>query len=365
MANHTGTRLLLITTGGTIAGLVSSDEVAEHQVPGDSLMERLESALDELKRHAVGIRDVTITPLDLFKVDSSDVQPDHWKQIVDAIAERFDKYDAFIVAHGTNTLGYTTSAVSFALVQCPKLVVFTGAQVPFNWRGSDAQTNLENAIYVAALNEGPRPERGVVCVFGSHVITGTRVKKSTEFDYDAFQSFSTSSLGRIGREIRWNQANLNKHHSYLKEDAGLIIENNFDDRLLSFTEFPGMSPDLLHNLVEKYADEDRLRGIIFRAYGAGDVSTHLHPAFEYIKERQIPVAVTTQAPNGVSNFRVNEPGKLMAEGKLGIPVFDMNIESMTAKLMWLLAQQLSYYEVSELMITDLHGEISREDLRPS
>jgi L-asparaginase len=360
-------RLLLITTGGTIAGIVAGDQYSAHQLPGHGLMDQLETTLADIQRNNAQNRGVVIEPLDLFNLDSSDVRPENWKQIVAAIQDNYDGYDAFVVTHGTNTLGYTCAALSFAFESIGKPVILTGAQVPHGWPGSDAQMNLENAVRVAALTDAPGPLRGVVCVFGSHIITGTRVKKNTEFDYDAFQSFSTSSLGRIGRVIRWNVGNLDRHHSYMAaQGSPLAVKNVFDPRVLSFTEFPGMDPGMFEDLVTRFMDEGRLRGLVFRAYGAGDVSTLFQPALHAIKNRQIPIVVTTQAPNGISNFSVNAPGLLMRKHQLAMPAYDMNIESITTKLMWLLAQDLDHPQIVSAMATDLRGEISVDvDRRPS
>ena len=137
----------------------------------------------------------------------------------------------------------------------------------------------------------------------------------------------------------------------------LIVENDFNMNIASVTEFPGMSGDILVNLVE----QNEMKGFIFRAFGAGDVSHHLHPAFEYLKEKEIPIVVTTQAPFGNSNFQVNELCYHLHQNDIAIPAYDMSIESQTTKLAWLLAKKekgmLSYYELKYEMIKDLRGEI--------
>jgi L-asparaginase len=124
-----------------------------------------------------------------------------------------------------------------------------------------------------------------------------------------------------------------------------------------------MDPETFRRLSEYLIDQDRMRGIVFRAFGAGDVSTYLHPVFQYLKDSKIPIVVTTQAPNGNSNFAVNQPGILLREDKLAIPAFDMSIESMTTKLMWLLGQGFKYEEITERMLNDIHGEVSPEEDR--
>jgi len=357
-------KILLISTGGTIAGQVAKDKQDSQKIRvADDLSEIIKPTIYYFKEKW-GI-DVEINSYELCSEDSSDILPQHWIQLVEIIVNDYDSYDSFIITHGTNTLGYTCAALSFALANLNKPVILTGSQVPSGMPGSDALSNLNNAIRIAVWPHEPTV-KGVVAVFGSHIFTGTRVKKSTEFDYDAFQSFASASIGRIGRIIIINEENLKKHNGYLETkfynraltSKDLIVENEFDMRIASLTEFPGMSKDIFRSLVEN----NDIKGFVFRAFGAGDVSHHLHDSFEYLKEKEIPIVVTTQAPNGNSNFQVNEPGQHLKENNLAIPAFDMSIESQTTKLAWLLAKKgkgkLSYEDIKREMITDYHGEIN-------
>lgn len=356
-------RFLMITTGGTIAGNVAT-ETHDSSIKEKSDLSKIEKLVEHtIKRISEDwASDVSINEHSVCDVDSSDILPSNWTEISDIIREKYDNYEGFIVTHGTNTMGYTCAALSFALENIGKPVVVTGSQVPSGWPGSDALMNLDNAIRVAAW---PHDEiRGVICVFGSHIISGTRAKKSTEFDYDAFQSFSSASLGRIGRIIQMNKANLERHNQYLRPIAtssrNLRVSNQFDMNLLSFTEFPGMNPDIFLNVFKSLSKKtgNPIKGVIFRAFGAGDVSTHLHEAFRYLKSKEIPIVVTTQAPNGNSNFMVNTPGQSLAKERLAIPAHDMSIESMTTKLGWLIGQNYKYDEIVSKMAEDLHGEIT-------
>jgi len=356
----------MLTTGGTIVGNVAHSVGDPHDHTDEKVLAKeIQPTAKRLKE--TWAVDLALESLAIDDVDSSNILPKHWVALVDAIEEKYDEYDGFIVTHGTNTMGYTCAALSFALNNLNKPVVVTGSQVPHTWPGSDALMNLDNALRVAAYPyEGGI--RGVVCVFGSHIITGTRAKKSTEFDLDAFTSFSTAGLGRIGRIIYMNDEHLKRHHSYLSRSGmqpalfakDLLVKNGFDMRILSFSEFPGMDPAMfqttLETLVER--EEPMIRGVIFRAFGAGDVSTHLHPCFRYLKEHEVPVIVTTQAPNGNSNLRVNDPGRELSEARLAIPAHDMCIEAVTTKLAWLLKQDTPYAKMEAAMEEDLHGEIS-------
>ncbi len=260
-------------------------------------------------------------------------------------------------------MGYTCAALSFALENINKPVIVTGAQVPLGYLGSDATTNLINALRLAVW--GYHPVKGVMAVFGSKIISGVRVKKGTDFDYDPFKSFIKGSLGQIGRFMKIDVVALEKHNQYLSKVKPLAIQrrilsvkSKFDtSSIASLTEFPGMSADIFKTLVEN----NSIKAFIFRAFGAGDASANLFSSFEYLRENKIPIVVTTQAPNGISSFQVNETGQYLAEHSLAVPAFDMSIESITTKLAWLLAQDFDYEHIKSKMLEDLHGEINIEN----
>lgn len=367
-------RMLLITTGGTIAGQVADDDnrskgAADEEERGRQnaadFLKMIGSTIDYLLREKD--IDLDIKTFELCDVDSSDITPDTWQQLIQKIYDEYDNFDSFVITHGTNTLGYTCAALTFAIANSDKPIVVTGSQVPADRPGTDALSNLQNAIRVAVWrDDDERVMRGVIAVFGSHIISGTRVKKETEFDYDAFQQFQSASIGRIGRIIKIDTENLKKHIEYLetkkyrraKRQANLIVSKDFDSNIASLTEFPGMDPRIFMTLVE----HNEIRGFILRAFGAGDPAETLQPGFKYLKTHEIPIVVTTQAPKGNSNFQVNKPGQWLRENNMAIPAYDMSIEAQTAKLSWLLAKQsaenLSYDEVCARMIDDMRGEIN-------
>jgi L-asparaginase len=375
-------RVLLITTGGTIAGNVAANSDDERLASLDAQFQRDAAAFEQLiaptrdyLTERIG-KEIEIEAYrndegewGLCDVDSSDIKPKIWVDLAQLIYDKFDAYDSFIVTHGTNTLGYTCAALSFAIANSGKPIVLTGSQVPAQLPGTDASTNLENALRVAVWQPRPGQDewmQGVMAVFGSYIITGTRVKKATEFDYDAFQSFSVGSIGRIGRIIHINKTNLEKHRSYLASgrfpmalhQRELVLQNEFHMNIASLTEFPGMNEKLFEALVER----QNVDGFVLRAFGAGDPATTLRPAFEYLKNNQIPIVVTTQAPNGNSNFQVNDPGQWLRNNNMAIPAYDMSIEAITTKLGWLLAKkkagEMTYRTLCEEMVNDLRGEIN-------
>ena len=359
-------KILLISTGGTIAG-----EVAENKKDPDYKKVKAEKFSELIKDTVLHINkeqriNLIIEPEEYAELDSSNIKPEHWADLVQIIYDKYDFYDAFIITHGTNTLGYTSAALSFALENNAKRVVLTGSQVPIGVPGSDAKTNLDNAIRIACWKK--HPIYGVVAVFGSHIISGTRVKKSTEFDYDAFRSFGTAAIGRIGRIIDINLQNLREHNEYWDKKNSIYPiattqkrlekDNRFDPHIVSLTEFPGMDPNIFQKLVINL----QIKGFILRAFGAGDASSSLIPALEFLKEQKIPIVITTQAPNGNANMQVNEPGQYIFHKKLGIPAYDMSIESQTTKLAWLLARvearEITYEQLCTEMNHNIKGEVN-------
>jgi len=351
-------KILIITTGGTIAHNIAFENRYHTLIDKAQFHNKIGSSLEKLNIES-GYQ-IKIETYELCSVDSSDILPNHWQDIAKYIKSNYDIFDAFLITHGTNTISYTAAALSFIFENLMKPVILTGSQIPYGYPGSDAIINMENALRIA-IGVNKNPLDGVTLVFGSHIISGVKVKKSTEFDYDAFHSYNSNSIGRIGRTIVFNENKHKKHLSYIHKSEStykvdhdpLILNNHFEKRVLSLTEFPGMGIDIFKSLVTQLG----IKGFILRAFGAGDASTNLKGVFEYLKSKKIPIVVTSQAPNGISNFKVNEPGQILSRDELAIPAWDMSIEAQTVKLMWLLGQRLSYEEIKKLMIHDFRGEI--------
>ena len=362
MPTYTKKRILFIFTGGTVTGNVAKSNILQNiKSDPSSFISVLNNAVDIIKIN--WNIEINYSTEELFSVDSSNIQPENWTALAEKIQETYDEFDSFIILHGTNTMGYTSAALSFALENINKPVIITGAQVPLGYLGTDAETNVVNSLRLAVWEY--HEIKGVMAVFGSKIISGTRVKKGTEFDYDPFKSFQVGALGQIGRFMRIDEKALIKHVSCLSRAKPLAIQSRilsvkkeFDTKsIASLTEFPGMSVDIFQSLVEN----NNIKAFIFRAFGTGDPSAHLFPAFEYLKKKKIPIIVTTQVPNGLANFQVNETGLYLKEHDLAIPAYDMSIESMTTKLGWLLAQKFDYEQIKQKMIEDLHGEINIEN----
>lgn len=358
-------KLLVISTGGTIAQ--QRDDVTKASVDvgalkGDGFTELIQNKLSYFGFDA--------DAKTILTKDSSNIVPDDWVKIIDTIVENYDHYTSFLVTHGTNTLGYTSAALSFALGNLGKRIVLTGSQVPYltdgkPTSGSDALMNLQNASRVAMV--GKDELVGVMVAFGSKIITGTRVKKTTGFDYDGFESYASSHLiGKVGSDIKFDSIGLKQHADLYGFHAPtaerLQVYKKFNMNIASLTEFPGMNPQIFEALIDKA----KIEGIVLRSIGAGDPNiapedevgnyTNLRETFELLKSRKIPIVVTTQAARGVSSMTASNNG---AEAyKMGaIPAWDMSIEAMTVKLAWLLGRGLEYEQIRSEMLTSIKGEV--------
>ncbi len=230
-------KILIISTGGTISQTHTEEGVAisnEKSFTGNTFVNILNVLKKELDIDVIDSETI-------LNKDSSNIVPEDWNKIIDTIVEEYDNYTAFIITHGTNTMGYTCSAVSFAIENVGKPIIFTGSQVSYGMAGTDAIMNLENVVRVIADDNCKLA--GVCCIFGSKVITGTRVKKKTEFEYDAFKTFGRlPDIANIGNSIVYNENALERHLKFLgnksKSKSELIVKNKFDTNIISLTEFP-------------------------------------------------------------------------------------------------------------------------------
>jgi len=349
-------KILIITTGGTIG--MDRDKEGVNHAERDSTSNLLR--ILSFKKDKMGIKE--ISSVSILNKDSTNVVMDDWRVIVDTIVRNYDAHDAFIVTHGTDTMGYTMAAVSFALGNLGKPVCFTGAQSPIGVIGTDTIINLDNCLRV--LTERPDIV-GVFLVFGTQLVTGTKVKKQTELDYDAFKcSRRFRGLAVIGNQIIYNEHEIRLHLSFYAPHAKtankLNINNNFEPNIVALSEFPSLNPDIIINLAKS-----GVRGFILRSYGDGNPNVapvgskydNLRPAFEYLRANKIPVMITTQTPGGVASMSQYEPAILAKE--LGaIPGNDISIESATVKMAWLLAQGHNYEKMCQLLATSIRGEMA-------
>ncbi len=331
-------KVLLLFCGGTISMSKDAKTGALDVAHGADQFFKIEPRIVEIAQIDVRFVD---------NLDSTDMIHRQWERMVDIIDEEYKNYDGFLITMGTNTMAYASSAVSFALTGIGKPVVFTGAQIPAEVISTDGRNNLVNALRVAAMDLG-----GVFLVFGSKIILGCRAKKYSESDLDAFKTFNDSDFAEISIGIKINKEGYDRH------DRPFKAKNGFEDNIACFTCIPGLRNEHLIALIE-----GGIKGIILRAFGSGDVPHELLPALRRAREKKIPVVITTQCPGGATVMGLNDPGlQALRQGKV-IQAFDMCMEAMSTKLMWLLKQGIPYEELRDNMQKSLCGEVSTKRVK--
>lgn len=324
-------KILIVFCGGTISMHKNESTGALDVAHGADQLFNLEPRIVDLAKIEVH---------ELSNIDSTNLSPSEWEALANVVQDNYDKYDGFVITMGTNTMAYASSALSFAMQNLGKPVVLTGAQIPAEAISTDARNNLVNALRVAAMDIS-----GVFIVFGSKIMLGCRAKKLSESDLDAFGSFNDVDFGEISIGIKLNQSTAGRHNEKP------LFKNKFDANIISLTCIPGLPVDYLHSLVD-----NGTKGVVLRGFGSGDIPYSYLPFLEYAREKEVPVVVTTQC-RGSTVLGLNDPGlKALRAG--AIQAFDMSMESMSAKMMWLLGQRIAYADFKSAFHKNMCGEIN-------
>lgn len=339
--------ILLIYTGGTIG--MMKDPVDGTLKPYDFSVFMEE--VPELRKFALKIDSYTFDPL----IDSSDVEPSMWQALAELIRDRYDNYDGFVVLHGTDTMAYSASALSFMLDDLAKPVVFTGSQLPIGVPRTDGKENLISSIEIASAMdaEGHAIVPEVVIYFNSKLMRGNRTTKTSSENFDAFSSPNYPLLGEAGINIRFFPEYIRKPLSWV---APLRINTNLDTRVSILKLHPGMTADVLKHLL----CGEETRAVIIETYGSGNAPTKpwfLNIICEAVAMGKIIVNVT-QCLEGAVNMSLYEGGKAMQDAGV-TSGYDGTTESTLAKLFFLLGLSKDNQAVRTRMEASLKGEISK------
>jgi L-asparaginase len=278
-------------------------------------------------------------------IDSSDMDPSDWQRIADDIKQNYDDYDGFIILHGTDTMAYTSSALSFMLENLSKPVIVTGSQIPLAELRSDGQVNLLNALYVAANY----PIAEVSLFFNNRLLRGNRSRKVDADGFSAFDSPNFPPLLEAGINIRVKAGTLST-----PTDVPLCVSSVSAQPIGMVSLYPGISPEVIKNTLQQ-----PVNALILLSYGVGNAPQNpaLIKQLTYAKEREIPVLNCTQCMRG----RVNMGGYATGHGLREVGVLsgsDMTPEAALAKLHYLLSKNLPYNELTRRLTTNLRGEMS-------
>ena len=282
-----------------------------------------------------------ISIIKLANMDSTNIDPLFWTLLAKTIEKEESEYDGFVIAHGTDTMAYTASAISFALQKIKKPVVFTGAQKPIQDIPSDAVPNLLNSTVVAS-----KFALGVCIVFGSKILQGNRATKMSESSLDAFDSPMVAPIGKISLDP---QIGDNYNLSKKKSD---YFHKEFDPNVLVVQLVPGIQKKYLESIIEL-----DIHGIIFEAFGPGNIPKQLLPFLHQAEKRDIPIIILSQCRQGITRMQLYEVGReALAAG--AIPGSDMTVESASTKLMWILSQTRDIRKIRNLYKKNISGEMS-------
>jgi len=344
MENNEHISILIIYTGGTI-GMVH-DPSTGSLVPID--FRHLTDHVPELRNFGYELHSISFDPVN----DSSNIDPGVWIKMAEIIERGYDDFDGFVILHGTDTMAYTASALSFMLENLAKPVILTGSQLPIGMLRTDGRENLITAIEVAAARENGVPAVPEVCIFFDNKLTrGNRTTKMSAEHFDAFNSPNYHALAEVGLHLKYHN---NLIHRPAKENK-LIVHKEFDTNVAILKLFPGINRKLL-NAVTK---TEGLRGLIIETFGSGNAPTYqwfIEDLKQYIDKGGIILNVT-QCHGGSVEMGLYETSRQMLAAGV-VSGKDITSEASVTKLMHLLGRFKSKEEVVESLKVSLAGEIS-------
>ncbi len=335
--------ILLIYTGGTIGMVKDYKTNALKAFDFDQIKEKI----PELNLLDCNIKTISFSKL----IDSSNMSPKYWIKIVDIIEENYEEVDGFVILSGTDTMSYTSSAISFMLENLNKPIIFTGSQLPIGDLRTDAKENLITAFEIAARQENGTPIINEVCLYFEYKLyRANRTTKISSEQFEAFQSPNFPPLAESGVHLNFNDAYLRKENN-----KGLIVRKKIEDNVVILKLFPGIKEQVVKSIL----NIPNLNGVILETYGSGNAPTNIW-FIDLLKEtidKKIPIINVTQCLSGSVNMGYYETSsELQSIGVISGK--DITTESAIAKLRYLLGVGILFEDIKELFEKSLRGELS-------
>ncbi|MBK5253890.1 MAG: asparaginase [Peptostreptococcaceae bacterium] len=328
-------KVLLLTTGGTIAS-INGDRGLQPEMDSAMLLDYA----SELRKY------YDIDTKDLLNLDSSNIQAEEWQTIAQAVYKNLDKYDGIVITHGTDTMAYTASMLSYMLYNLNKPVVLTGSQLPIDHLLTDAKNNLYTAFSAVEANI-----MGVSVAFNHKIINGCRAVKVRTLGFEAFESVNAEYLGETtAMGLRVNHDNADRERSGKVELYDKVSTKVFLLKLV-----PGTDPQILEMLKGL-----GYRGVVVETFGLGGMHFIRRNLLEGIKElvsEGISVVACSQCLYETSDFSIYEVGKKLLDCGI-ITARDMTSEAAVTKLMWALGQTDDLLEIKNIFNTNFAGEVT-------
>jgi L-asparaginase len=344
MAAEKEISILIIYTGGTIG--MANDPVTGSLVPIN--FSEVSDQIPELKKFGYRLRSVSFDPA----TDSSNIEPETWVKMASVVEKYYDDYDGFVILHGTDTMAYSASALSFMLENLEKPVIFTGSQLPIGMLRTDGKENLITAIEIAAAKNNGLPMVPEVCIyFDSKLMRGNRTTKISAEQFDAFDSPNYPGLAEAGLHIKYNSSLIK--YPVIRRD--LTVYNDINTNVALLKLYPGIS----RHFVKAVANTKGLKAIILETFGAGNAPTFkwfLDELGAFINRGGLILNVT-QCHGGTVEMGLYETSREMLNAGV-ISGRDITSEASVTKLMHLLGRFDSREKVIFYLNKSLAGEIT-------